>query len=92
MQHLALSAEVQESGLQAEEGLLPHGAPEVAKQQRVCQHRVCMLRVACLHQVLQPPHHQLLVLLADEAVVEHAQKLVAPQAQQLARRCEHLWR
>jgi UDP-N-acetyl-D-mannosaminuronic acid transferase (WecB/TagA/CpsF family) len=59
------------------------GAPVVAKQQRVLQHRLSVLAVALLHHLCQAARYQLLVLGADEAVVEDAQELVAPQAQQL---------
>eukprot|EP00955_Chlamydomonas_euryale_P094430 364857-Chlamydomonas_euryale.AAC.15 len=67
-------------------------AADVAKKAGVGERVLCAAREARLHQLLHLGQRERLVLWADEAVVEHTQRLVAPQPQERLCIGEHVGR
>ena len=55
----------------------------VAKQNRILQNNLLVLLKLGRHQLVHLGHHDLLILVGDEPVVEDAERLVAPQPEEV---------
>ena len=69
-----------------------HLSPEISKEDRGLQRVLGACRELLLDELGHAVDDELLVLLADEAVVENAERLVLPQPQELLRGGELLRR